>query len=92
VHGQDHDPGLRDTLSDPAGHLQPAQGGHHQVEHQHIGPQAFDQLERLQAIAGLTHDAQVRLGLQQGSQSLANKVMIIGQYDCGHLCHLLFRS
>jgi hypothetical protein len=62
-----------------SGHLKAAQSRHHQVEDQNVWPETVYQAERFEPIGGLAHKPEAGLGLQQGSQSLPDDLMIIRQ-------------
>jgi hypothetical protein len=62
-------------------YLQAVEARHHHVHDQDPWCEAFGQLHGLEAIADLSDDAEILLGVEQQTQSLAHHVMIIGEYD-----------
>ena len=78
VHREDQDARSRRLLRHLTQGLQPV-AGHHEIEDQHVGGQAYGHLGRRRAIGGLSDDDQVGRGFQQGPEALAHDVMVVGE-------------
>jgi hypothetical protein len=77
VHRQNQDDRVWQLLLDPPGDLDAVQLRHHQVDHQHIWPQPFHQLDGLKTGGGLADHLEIGFRLQQKTKTLPDHVMIV---------------
>jgi hypothetical protein len=60
VRRREHEPWRALVVRQPGGEVEAVQAGHLDVEEQHVGRQLVDEAQRLDAVAGPSHDAQIR--------------------------------
>src|ERR1035441_5254171 len=82
--GQHQDPRPAAAPDEQRGCLDPVQLGHADVHQDYVGIQPSCLRQRLAAVPGLAGDAEVRLGLQQHPQALADEDLIIDDQDADH--------
>lgn len=83
MHGQHEDFGVRGDLAQQGQRFQTAQRRHGQIEQDQIRLSLLGEGERLSAVAGLRHNAQIRLRTKQEAQADAKDGVIVGEQNSG---------
>ena len=85
MHGQDQDPGPGRDLFQPPGHLDACQTGHGHIQDRHVGVQLSDLAQTVLAVTGLARHPDSFGGVDQGPQSLAEHLVVIGEKNGDHV-------
>jgi hypothetical protein len=67
-----------------AAHVDPVAVGQPRVQHRHVRAQRRDPAGRLLGQAGLAHDLDVAVGLQQVDQAAPDHLMVVEKKDSDH--------
>jgi hypothetical protein len=81
VAGQDQRLDVRVDRADLPAHVDAAAVGEPAVEHRDVGPERGDPRHRLDRGAGLAHDGDVTLALEQVPQAPAHHLVVVEQED-----------
>jgi hypothetical protein len=79
VHRQEDDPGFQSISPELLERLKAVELGHRDVQHDHIGPEAHGQVQRLATVARKGHD--VKSGSKKAADRFQKRDVIVGQED-----------
>ena len=79
MHRQEDNPGFRAISPELLEHLKAVEMGHADVQHDHVGPEAPCQVQRLTAVGRSGHD--VKSGGKKAADRFPNVNVIVGQED-----------
>ena len=79
VHRQEDDSGFGAISPELLERLKAIELGHRDVQHDHVGPEAPGEVQRLTAVAGKGHD--VKVGSKKAADRFQKREVIVGEED-----------